>query len=332
MSPTTPRLLLLSLSFLPALAQAGVYKCLDANNKVFYQDKPCKELTSTGLPPSLAKLAPQENQPRLLWKLTQQDRTLYLMGSLNYGAADMYPLPEPVMDAFTEAKVLMVANELDAGSDLSANGDFLATRGSYTDGTNLQTHIKPVTWQKVLELGKTFGFTEESLNTQRPWMVALKLKNAALKKAGFDDKLSVDKSFVKAAETLKPILELDPMEERVKHYESLTDAEQEQVLIRALYEADVKNEYFKSLVEAWKKGDANALAYSLRHAADAVSKAEKTLEEKHQARSEAMAEKVAEMVAGDNRIYFVVVDERRLVGEKGIVALLRAKGFKASQL
>ncbi|MGZ8247837.1 TraB/GumN family protein [Methylomagnum sp.] len=331
MSSTIPRLLLLSLSVAPALGQAGVYKCLDANNKVFYQDKPCKELTSTGLPPALAKLAPAENRPMLLWKLTQPNRALYLMGSLNYGAADMYPLPESVMDAFTESKVLVVSKELDAGTDPAAAGGFLVAKGSYTDGSSLSNHIKPVTWQKTVELAKSLNLTEESINSLRPWMAALRLKNAALKQARLDDKLSVDKTFVKAGETLKPILELDPLEERIKHYEALTDAEQEQVLIRALYEADLKNEYFKSLVEAWKKGDADALAYSQRHSSDALPKSEKMLQDKNQAQSEAMAEKVAEMVA-DGRTYFVILDARRLVGEKGIVALLRAKGFQANQL
>lgn len=331
MSPTIPRLLFIPLCLAPALGQAGVYKCLDANGKVFYQDKPCKELTSAGLPPALAKLAPAESRPMLMWKLTQQNRTLYLMGSLSYGTTDMYPLPEPVMDAFTESKVLVVAREVDAGIDPAAAGGLLESKGSYTDGSNLQSHIKPITWQKTVELAKSFNISEESLNSMRPWLAALKLKNAALKQAGLDDKLSVDKTFIKAGETLKPILELDPLEERIKSYETLTDAEQEQMLIRALYEADNKNGYFKSMVDFWKKGDGDALAYSLNRNAGAVSKSEKLLQDKNQAQSEAMADKVAEMSA-DGRTYFVIVDAKRLVGDKGIVALLKAKGFNASQL
>lgn len=331
MSTTIPRLLLISLSLLPALGQAGVYKCLDANNKVFYQDKPCKELTSAGLPPALAKLAPAETRPMLLWKLTQPNHTLYLMGSLNYGTADMYPLPESVMDAFAESKALVVAKELDAGTDPASSGGFLMAKGSYTDGSSLQNHVKPVTWQKTVELARTFNLSEESLHSLRPWMAALKLKNAALKQAGLDEKLSVDKTFVKAGETLKPIMELNPVDEQVKHYDSLTDAEQEQLLIRALSEADNKNGYFRSMVDLWKKGDADALAYSLNHTAEALSKSEKLLQDKNQAQTEAMADKMAEMTA-DGRTYFMIVDVKRLVGEKGIIALLKAKGFKASQL
>jgi uncharacterized protein YbaP (TraB family) len=323
-------LLLSALVLTPATALPGVYKCLDQNNKVFYQDKPCKELTSAGLSPALAKLAPDENRQHLLWKAVSGDQTFYLLGSLTFGTADMYPLPESVMDAFTGSAVLVVANELDVGES-AAKSPAATAKGHYADGSTLQNHVKPATWEKTLELAKTLNITEEALAPQKPWMAALSLKNAALRQAGYDDKLSVDRTFVKAAETLKPIIEIDSVEDQVKLYDELPDAEQEQILLRALNEADPKSDHFKGLIEAWKKGDSNALEITLSRVLDGLPKADKLLEKKASDRNAALADKIAEMVA-DRRVYFFVVDAKHLPGDKGILELLRGKGFSFSQI
>jgi uncharacterized protein YbaP (TraB family) len=321
---------LLSLVLVPAMAFPGVYKCLDQKNKVFYQDKPCKELTSAGLSPALAKLAPEENRQNLLWKLTTGERTIYLLGSLTYGTADMYPLPESVMDVFSGSNVLVIANELDVG-DSAAKSPAATAKGRYADGSTLQNHVKPITWEKTLELAKSLNITEEALAGQKPWMAALSLKNAALKEAGYDEKLSVDKTFVKAAETQKPIIEIDTLENQVTLYDGMPDAEQERLLLRALQEADGKNSYFKSLIEAWKKGDSNAIELALSQISDGLPKSDKALDKLASDRNKAFADKIFEMTA-DGRIYFIIVDAKHLVGDKGILALLQGKGFRLSQL
>jgi uncharacterized protein YbaP (TraB family) len=320
----------LSLGLAPALAFPGVYKCLDQNDKVFYQDKPCKELTSAGLSPALAKLAPEENRQHLLWKLSQEGRTLFIQGSLSYGTADMYPLPESVMDTFGGTNVVVIASELDVGESLSKSPSATA-RGRYVDGSTLQNHVKPVTWERVLELAKSLNITEETLAAQKPWMAALTLKNAALKEAGYDDKMSVDKTFSKAAETQKPIIEIDSVDNQVAAYDALPDTAQEQLLLRALYEADGRNNYFKSLAEAWKKGDSNAVEAVLGEGIDGLPKPDKALETAAADRNKAFADKIYELT-GDGRTYFVILDAKHLVGTKGVLALLQGKGFSLTQL
>lgn len=322
--------LLLALITSPAVALGGVYKCLDQNNKTFYQDKPCRELTSTGLSPELSKLAPAENRHPPLWKLVQGDHVVFLMAGLNFGAADMYPLPESVMDAFTGSAVLMVERSLDIGNAAVAD-PIVQAKGTYSDGTTLENHVKPATWLKALNLGKTLNITEEKLGSQKPWLAALTLKNAALQQAGYDPNLSVDRTFAKAAETLKPIIDLGSPGEQAEFVDGLSGAEQEQILLQAIRESEADSEYFKSLAEAWKKGDGNALEFVARPDAGGLSKSEQSWLEKQQARTQAIARKISEMSA-DGRTYFIVVDAKSLFGEKGLIAALQSQGFTATQI
>jgi uncharacterized protein YbaP (TraB family) len=327
---TPLRIFWLCMAFAPGLLLAGVHKCLDGNGKIVYQDKPCQDLTATGLSPALSRLNPEENRPHLLWKLTAEGKSLYLLGALGYGTADMYPLPEAIMDAFAGSNVLVVAAELDAGDEV-ADQSSITAKGGYTGETGLQDHVKPNTWRRALQLAQSLGIKEEALNAQRPWLAALTLKSAAIKQAGYDEKLSVGNTFVKAAETLKPIVELDPLTEQLKRFDDMADADQEPLLLEALHEADNKNEYFKSLAEAWKKGDPDSVVLTVRRAVDSLPPSQKPSEQWLNSRNEGIANKIDEMAA-DGRTYFLVVDEKRLVGEKGILAMLQAKGFKAAQL
>jgi uncharacterized protein YbaP (TraB family) len=331
MSPKTSiHVLLLSSSLASGLALAGVHKCLDENQKIVYQDKPCQDLTAAGLSPALSRLNPEENRPHLLWKVSDEQKTIYIMGSLGYGTADMYPLPEAIMDVFAGANTLVIANLLDAGDGAASHAAVMA-KGSYSDGSSLQAHIKPTTWQRTLDLAKSLNVAEETLSSQKPWMAALTLKNAALKQAGYDETLSVAKAFTKAAQAAKPVIELDALDDQVERYNGMSDTEQEQFLLKALHEADSKNEYFSSLVDAWKKGDADSVELVVRRALDALPPSQKPLEDRLIARNEAIAKKIGEM-AIDGKIYFLIVDAKCLVGDKGILAVLQSKGFKASQL
>lgn len=327
MSPINfQRSLFLALVIAPTSTLGGVYKCLDQNQKIFYQDKPCQDLTSAGLSPALSKLAPKENRQHLLWKLVRGDRTLFLMASLSYGTADMYPLPESVMDVFTGAAVLVVAQELDA-----ADAAAVASKGLFPDGPNLEKHVKPATWQKVVSIAKALNIPEDKLTAQKPWLAALTLTNAALKQAGYDDKFSVEKTFIKAAGTLKPIIDAGSLAEQTDFVDGLPGAEQEQILLNTIRALDRNNEDFRSLVEAWKNGDKNALDLAADPTPGALSRVEISLREKQQLRTEALASTIDEITA-DGRTYFIIVDAKRLAGEKGLIAILQGKGFKAAQI
>jgi uncharacterized protein YbaP (TraB family) len=319
----------LAAGLLASTASAGVYKCLDSNNRVLYQDKPCQDSTSADLSPELANLAPKDTRPLLLWKLSGRDKTLYILGSLPFGTPDMFPLPKPVMDAFKSSTGLILANAPDLGDAVPKSPE-AARLGYYADGSVLSSHVKPETWQRTQELAKSLRIPEDKIAAQKPWLAALTLKNAALRQAGFDDKMAVGKSFLKAAESSKPVVEIDSVETQVDRYEKLTNAEQEQLLQEALFEADSENGYFKGLADAFLNGDESGVAVTEQKALQSIAKPERSMAERTDRLNQALAEKIFEMTA-DGRTQFVVVDARYLVGGSGILAKLEEKGFSSSK-
>ncbi|MGX2041405.1 TraB/GumN family protein [Methylocaldum sp. MU1018] len=318
------------LEALPTAALADVYKCLDRQNKVFYQDRPCQELTSAQLPPALSRSATDDSRPHFLWKAASAKGTVYLMGALPFGANEMYPLPEAVTDALSGSDVLVVGADIRALSPaelLAAT----ANLGVYPDNSNLKNRIKAATWEKVITLSGALGMAEETISARKPWMASLSLMALAAQRAGYTQELSVDKAFVKETQTQKPVLQLDSINEQAKVLDGLSEIEQEQILLQSINEIERGDDYFKSMAEAWARGDSSNLELIVRRRFETLPAMRKLFKLLFTDRSAVMAQKIEEL-AGDGRTYFVVLEAGHLVGEHGLLNLLQSRGYKLSQL
>jgi len=331
----TPRLSALLFPFTLMLlafpsAEAGVYKCTDAKNRVHYQDKPCQELTAAKLSTHLSQLGEASENHYFLWKAASEKGVVYLLGSLHFGTQDMYPLPEGIMDAFSAADVLVVeANVQNQGSSGEVARQ-LASKGVYVDGSSLEDHVKPATWRKLNELAKRLGVKDEVLRLQKPWLAALTLTGQALKQAGFREELGVEQAFIKEAGAKKPILEMESVEQQIKLFDEFSAQEQEQMLLQSIQDLARGPEIFKNIADAWRKGDAEAIDLITRQSFDSGPVAAKLFKVLFADRNIAMTNKIDELLA-DRRTYFVVIGAGHIAGEQGILKLLETRGYRITQ-
>jgi len=319
---------LLALAFFSS-AEAGVYKCTDAHNRTYYQDKPCQDLIATRLPDWLTSIAGREEERAFLWKAVGDKGTLYLLGSLHYGTQSMYPLPQMVMDAFGAANVLIVVADIWNSGDKERSA-LLKGKGRYFDKDTLESHVKPVTWLKAVEMAKKFDINKEVLGQYKPWLAAVILADKSLKQAGFSPDLSIEQTFLKESQGKKPIEELESVEEQVSGFEAFSAQEQEQMLLQTLQELGRAPDLYKNLIDAWKHGDSEAMDMLTRQNYDFGDASSKLFKIFYEDRNDRMVNKLKEM-AGDGRTYFVVVGAGYLGGDRGLLKLLENKGFKVTQ-
>lgn len=322
---------LVCLTFL-GTAEAGVYKCLDAQKRVFYRDTPCQDLTTAKLPSHLLQLSGEAETRNFLWKAASEGAgkgAAYLLGSLHFGNQELYPLPVRIMDAYNASDVLVV----EANVENTASGEparKLATAGTYADGSNLENHVKPATWQKTVEAANKVGITEEALRTQKPWMAALSLTAAALKSAGYDQSLGIDQSFIKENGIKKPLLEMESVDQQLTLFDAFSPQDQEQMLLQALQDFNKGPEQFKQIIEAWKSGDVEAMDIVVRQSFDSGATSSKLFKTLFVDRNTAMTNKIDELL-GDGRTYFIVIGAGHLGGEQGILKQLEQKGYTVTQ-
>jgi len=319
---------LLALSFLP-LAEAGLYKCMDANNRIYYQDKPCQDLRAARLPGNLARLSGKQEERSFFWKAVGEKGTLYLMGSLPYGKPSMYPLPQIIMDAFIASSALVVETDI-RNLDDKELFTLLKGKGRYEDKDTLEAHVKQGTWNKAVAVGKKLGTSEETLRHYKPWLAAILLSGESLKQAGFTPELGIGQTFLKESQGRKSAMEMESLEQQIATLDELPPLEQEQFLLQTLQDLSRGPDYYNNLTEYWQKGDLEMMDQLTRQSYDIGETSMKLFKAFFEDRNERIATRLKEF-AGEDKTYFIVVGAGHLGGDKGLIRLLEKKGLKITQ-
>lgn len=104
----------------------------------------------------------------LLWKATNGENTLYLLGTIHMDRSNVYPLHRSLREAVLSADT--VAFELDF-NDAEGLAEF-AARQSYTDGSKLSDHINADLYARVCAAFVDMGMTEEQFCYYKPWALS----------------------------------------------------------------------------------------------------------------------------------------------------------------
>ena len=357
-------LFLLAASFVVMPVVAGeIFKCRDAMGRVAFQDHPChksdneEKLPSYSAPAKVDKTSdkkaadvagasgPQasakESEAKkagktagsntFAWRLSKGKQQGYLMGSIHFGKASMYPLPMTLLNAFKESSALVVeANVVDA--DASTMAHTMMSAGVYSDGTTLKKVLGADLWGELGVTSAALGIPVSLLEGMKPWLASMTLTAMVLKGIGLDESLGVDRHFLDMAKAQhKPIRELESVHQQLTLLSGLPQKVQIAMLKQTLKDVVAADAYFDTMLKAWQSGDVLALN---RLFVDEGLKSDESGELNrlmNTNRNITMAKKVDEMLKKGCHC-FVVVGAGHLGGEAGMIKLLQAKGYKVEQL
>lgn len=315
-------LLLLTLLFSGAL-QAEIHRCPDGNGGQLFQDRSCAGEIST------TASSQTQSEKQFFWQATAGKGTLYLLGSIHFGAATMYPLPSIMTSTFNRSDALVVeANILNI--DPRSTAQLVAEKALYRDGATLEQQLSATTWQRLKETAATLNLPVEMLNQQKPWFVSMTLTALALNRFGYSEALGIDRHFLDQAQGQKKIIELESVEWQLSLLAQLTPQEQAAMLEETLGELKDGKPFFERMLRAWKKGDADAIQALFDESALKVPGAGRINQLMIIDRNRSMTKRL-EKLANQGGHYFVVVGAGHLAGDEGIIALLKQRGYRVSQ-
>ena len=222
----------------------------------------------SGLVAFAAPLLAGNTQPPvpLLWKVSDADNSVYLLGSFHMLHADDYPLSKDVDEAMADAESVLF--ELPPEEMLSKElGAQLAMAALRTDGTPLDSDLPPAlasrlrTWSTDNAKGlQGAGMTPEMLQRLEPWFVALLAAIVQARDLGFDSELGLDAHLANAARQQgKPAGGLESGAEQLAMLDGMSRAEQIQMLDDAIAESPRDGSELKTLHRLWRAGDADTM-------------------------------------------------------------------------
>ena len=274
----------------------------------------------------------------LLWKVSDADNALYLLGSFHMLRSGDYPLSKDVDAAFDDAEAL--AFELSPEELLSPQlGAAMGQAALRTDGKPLNSELPKATIAKLdawmaangKEL-KKMGASAEVFQMFEPWFVGMTISIVEMGKQGLDPELGLDMHLIgRAGKASKPTSGLEKGSEQIAVFDGMSKAEQLQMLEESLNDAvDAKAEIEK-LHAAWRRGDQDALWNGM--AADMRREYPQLYSRVNVARNDAWVPKLQRMLDGETESdTLVVVGALHLLGDDGVVEKLRAKGYKVERV
>jgi uncharacterized protein YbaP (TraB family) len=282
---------------------------------------------------ALAAFAFAANAPAqsYLWEVSSLTNKVYLYGTVHAGKRQWFPLPEAVENAFVDSAVLAVEADITDMKALRKSSDAMAYK--YPDV--LKNHVPPEQYARLLKLLPRYGITESQVSSMKPFLAVSVLVFAEWARSGFITQYGVDTYLLRKAQAeQKPVIELEGIEAQGRLMDTLTEKQVQDLFKGTLdaLEEDLTTEQVKGLVAAWQAGDPAALLEIARRYNEKVPGAAEFEDKFIWQRHNDMAKKIEGWLAERRKPYFIAVGALHLAGPKGLVEILRKRGYVVRQL
>jgi uncharacterized protein len=274
--------------------------------------------------------APAAVGKAFLWEVKSKTNVVYLFGTIHVGKRAFYPLPSQVEEAFGKSQRLVVE------ADISNNEGMADVESviNYKAPDSLDKHIPAALFGRLKTQLERLQIPVDAVAPMKPFLIGGFLSIAEFSKLGFDMNMGVDSYLVaKAHDDKKQILELESQMGQLKMLNGMSPALQEAFLDNAvsMLETGKVADQVSGMVNAWQSGDVK-LMQDVTSAANKGSRMRDQLDDVLlHSRHEAMLKKIG-VYLGGNVPHFIAVGSLHLVGPRGLVEILKARGFEVKQL
>jgi hypothetical protein len=270
-----------------------------------------------------------QSQKSFLWKIQSKTNTVYVLGSIHFFKKEIYPLNQKIENAFGQSEILVVEANIENIRNMDVQK--LLELAFYPENDTLEKHVSPEIYELVKKETSGLGIPVELMNKQRPWFLAMTLEALESLKLGFDPNYGIDKYFLSKAEGKKRVLELESIDYQLNLLSSFSDKDQELLLLYTLRDLRLLERELEQLSRAWTSGDTKSMASILTRSVSEDNRFASIFEKIIYERNRKMASKIEDFLR-TSETYFVVVGAGHLVGDRGIIEILKGKGYLVGQL
>jgi len=282
---------------------------------------------------ALAACAPQAQSagttvPRpAMWKLADEDTTLYLFGTFHL-------LPEgqtwrtPAFDAaLTGADELVL--EVGNVDDPTAAAQAMFNLGVTAGLPPLAERVPEAKREELRALIAESGVPAAALDRMETWAAGLMLLGVMFKRLGLSGDAGVEQALTRDyRQARKPILGLETAAEQFGFFDTLSEGSQRAFLAGLLDDPEEMRRQFAQMLAAWTAGDVDAIAATFNDDVNLTPELRALLLERRNAK---WADWLARRLERPGTV-LVAVGAGHLAGPDSVQAMLRKKGLKAKRV
>lgn len=261
------------------------------------------------------------------WEVQGRHNTVWLLGSVHVLNDPDRALPEVATAAFADAETVVEELDLSAATADMLGGASVALE-TLPQGRTLAGELGPELYAHLQQEARTLGLDLDFMSRQQPWFVAMQVEQVRLLRAGYSPLNGVDFQIAQqAASAHKPLIGLETAADQLSLFAKLSPDEQREFLRATLDEEDPAKQ-LQQVTDAWRHGDVAALGELLRQGTLESPVFFKALTTDRNLRWLPQIEKMLQDPGHD---YLVVTGALHMVGDDGLVSLLRKKGYRVEQ-
>jgi uncharacterized protein YbaP (TraB family) len=271
----------------------------------------------------------QAREPGVLWTVQGERNTVYLLGSVHLLRPGDGGLSRAAEAAYADAEGIVMEIDLDDAAVAEPGALLIEMQRAalLPEDTSLR-QVLGGDYEAIARRARASGLELASVDRFAPWFVATLLLQLELARRGFDPALGIEQRIAeRATADRKPIAGLETPADQFRMLAALPLPEQKRFLELTLAEMAELDLELARLLEAWRTGDADALAELLSAAYRDFPELYGPLTED---RNRAWIERLEDLL-DDTDDYLVVVGALHLVGRNSVVDLLRKRGHRVTQ-
>ena len=266
----------------------------------------------------------------MFWRVDSDEASVFLLGSIHFADESFYPLRAEIEQAFDDSENLVVEVDIDAPEAVARFQQLMQNEGSYSGKQTLKDDLSKETYEQLLSHLKELSIPPALVKKNKPGVVMLILASMQAQLVGLKPELGIDAHFLSRARSHKKILALETMDEQLKIFLDIEDADA--LLQDSLQSLEMLEEEMDALITAWKQGDENSMMQLLfEDIANENAAIIALYEHLYFQRNIKMTAAIKNYLKQKGQ-YFIVVGAGHLIGEKGIVQLLQSAGYQITRL
>ena len=277
-----------------------------------------------------ASAAAQPPRP-LLWKVSDADNHIYLLGSFHALKDSDYPLASSVDAAFVDSEALVFELSPEEMNSPELPKKLLAA-AMLSNGKTLQQSMSGQSWERLRQYADKRNLPLQDYQQLEPWFVSLLISLREMALIGYDPKQGLDQHLVaRAAQAGKRTGGLETADRQIAVLDSMSALEQQQSLSESLDSAKDFKTKIDQLHQFWRSGNAAALEELL--ALEFKRDYAQLYQRINVDRNQAWLPKIRRMLDEESRDEtLVVVGSMHLLGADGLVSQLKARGYRVERL
>lgn len=272
--------------------------------------------------------APSAFAESSVWLASSGEQKVYLGGTVHLLRASDYPLPAAFETAYQDADQLYFETDIAGLNDFAVQAKLLQLL-TYSDEQSLRSVLDDGAYQALSAHLTATGLPMQMVEKFKPGLLVSTLQVIEFQKMGFTPQ-GVDTYFnTRAMGDGKPVGELEPIDAQISFIAEMGVGNESEFVRLSLADLEDISTSMEQMIGAWRSGDDAALATLF------VNDMKDTYPALYDGllvqRNNAWMEKIEAMFE-DEDTEFVLVGAAHLVGEDGLLNLLRKKGVTITQL